>query len=452
MAITEQDLTVAQAFEMACAHQREGRLGEAEKLYRKILEALPGHLDALINLASLAFVRGRESEAVAMINEVLNANPASARAYAQRDRMNFVRERASDPAALREILEMRRTLAAMEAEIRRSAIYVPSTFWGTLGRMHVALLEMYGTENFKRTVVHHYQNWIMKEMSDPQVLRLLALWPTHFSSQPFMNGVEKPSDVGFHDSLSYPFYDLADSQHRDTYRLAVGLLWEYTLTKDASGKLAELEESPIGGTIPIRRQGKLISSDLCHSMRERNQMLETGGMDGSEELVVGERGGGSGRLAEVFGLTTNYRYVIIDITPALYVSQWYIERRFPDEKIFHFRPFASFAEIEAELSESRFAFFTANQIELLPAKYFDLFVNVNSLMEMQHEQRANFLVQIQRVTRSPFFSQQWLRWENPLDRITVAQDDFKLGKDWVIAYEAANAIHSELFVQIWRRA
>jgi hypothetical protein len=73
-------------------------------------------------------------------------------------------------------------------------------------------------------------------------------------------------------------------------------------------------------------------------------------------------------------------------------------------------------------------------------------------MEMQYEQRANFLVQIQRVTRSQFFSQQWLRWENPLDRITVAQDDFKLGKDWVIAYEAANAIHSELFVQIWRRA
>jgi hypothetical protein len=73
-------------------------------------------------------------------------------------------------------------------------------------------------------------------------------------------------------------------------------------------------------------------------------------------------------------------------------------------------------------------------------------------MEMQHEQRANFLAQIQRVTKSQFFSQQWFRWENPLDRITVAKDDFKLGKDWAIAYEAANAIHSELFVQIWRRA
>jgi putative sugar O-methyltransferase len=452
MAITEQNLTVAQAFQIASKHQREGRLAEAENLYRRILQAQPGSPDALVNLASLSFVRGQEAEALAIITDVLNAHPTSARAYAQRDRMIFVRERANDPQARREIAEMRRTIAAMEAEIRPSAIYVPSTFWSTLGRLHAALLEMYGMDNFKRTVVHHYQNWFMKEMTDPQVLRLLALWPTHFSSQPFMNSVEKPCDVGFHDSLSYPFYDLADSQHCDTYRLAVGLLWEYTLAKDASGKLAALAESPIGGPIAIRRQGKLISSDLCHSMRERNKMLETGALDGLEALVVGELGGGSGRLAEVFGLTTNYRYVIIDITPALYVSQWYIERRFPDEKIFVFQPFASFSEIEEELRESRFAFFTANQIELLPAKYFDLFVNVNSLMEMQHEQRTNFLAQIQRVTRSQFFSQQWFRWENPLDRVTVSKSDFTLGDEWTIAYEAANAIHSELFVQIWRRA
>jgi putative sugar O-methyltransferase len=181
-------------------------------------------------------------------------------------------------------------------------------------------------------------------------------------------------------------------------------------------------------------------------------MLETGPLNGSEALVVAELGGGSGRLAEVFGLTTNYRYVIIDVTPALYVSQWYLQRRFRDQKIFVFRPFASFADIEAELRESRFAFFTANQIDMSPAKHLNLLVNMNSLMEMQHEQRVNFLAQIQRVTRSQFFSQQWFRWENPPDRITVAKNDFKRGNEWAIAYEAANAIHSELFVQIWRRA
>lgn len=238
MVIAEQNLTVAQAFEIASQHQREGSFAQAEQLYRRIPQAQPGCADALINLASLSSVRGHEAEVLAIITDVLNANPTSARAYAQRDRMNFVRERAGDPQTRRDVEEMRTTIATMDAEIRQNAIYVPSTSWGTLGRMHVALLETYGMENFKRTVVHHYQNWFMKEMSDPQVLRLLALWPTHFSSQPFRNSVEKPSGVGFHDSLSYPFYDLADSQRCDTYRLAVGLLWEYTLANDASGKFA----------------------------------------------------------------------------------------------------------------------------------------------------------------------------------------------------------------------
>ncbi len=49
-------------------------------------------------------------------------------------------------------------------------------------------------------------------------------------------------------------------------------------------------------------------------------------------------------------------------------------------------------------------------------------------MQMRHQQRVNFLAQIQRVTQARFFPQQWFRWENPLDRITAAKDDFKLSK------------------------
>ena len=52
MAIAEQDLTVAPAFQIAAKHQRDANLAEAEKLYRKILQAQPGSPDVLINLAS----------------------------------------------------------------------------------------------------------------------------------------------------------------------------------------------------------------------------------------------------------------------------------------------------------------------------------------------------------------------------------------------------------------
>ena len=233
--------------------------------------------------------------------------------------------------------------------------------------------------------------------------------------------------MGFHPSVTFPFYQLADPLQCEVYKLAVGLLWEHTLKNDHLGVLEKLTESPIGNPIRIHRKGECISSDLAHSVRERNQMLSTMGLCGNEGLTIAELGGGNGRLAEVFGRTTNFRYAIFDITPALYVSQWYVKRLFPGEKVFEFRPFEHYSQIEQELQDSRFAFFTANQIELLPPQWCDIFININSLMEMEHRQILNFLGQIDRLTRSHFFSQQWVKWRNETDRITVAKDDFKLG-------------------------
>ena len=168
----------------------------------------------------------------------------------------------------------------------------------------------------------------------------------------------------------FPAYPLANAHQRETYRVAVGLLWEYVLSTDRFGVLETLTESEIGNPVRIWRNGKLVSSDLAHSVRERNMLLEASESDGDEALCVAELGAGYGRLAEVFGRTTNYRYMIFDITPALYVSQsCNIKRIFPEEKIFEFRHFDLFSEIESELNESRFAFFTANQIELMPDRH-----------------------------------------------------------------------------------
>jgi len=157
-------------------------------------------------------------------------------------------------------------------------------------------------------------------------------------------------------------------------------------------------------------------------------------------------------LAEVFGRTTNYRYMIFDITPALYVSQWYIKRLFPEEQIFEFRHFDSFSEIERELNKSRFAFFTANQIELMPDGICDLFINMNSLMEMRPEQIKNFLHHIDRLTQRSFLSRQWVSWRNPEDGNTVGKGDFALGPGWKLSLDHLDTIYPDLFNQVWTRA
>ncbi len=380
--------------------------------------------------------------------------PMDSRLAAHLGRVRFLKARAASPAAQAETSALRASLAAMETEIRRQPLYVPSEFWATWGRFNQKLLEDYGIENFKRTVSHNYQNWMMISPEDSQVRKLHELWPRHRSHQPWINAVEAPDHVGSPGDPRFlkPEYPLADARNREIYRVAVGLLWEYVLSTDTSGILEELNELEVGNPLRIWRNGLLISSDIAHSVRERNILLGTLGLNGQERLSVAELGAGHGRLAEIFGRTTNYRYFIFDITPALFVSQWYTKRIFPGERIFEFRHFESFSEIESELQGCRFAFFTPNQIELIPDDAFDLFINMNSLMEMRPDQVRNFLNQIDRLTTRAFLSRQWLKWRNPDEGHSLSKEDFALSKRWRVALDQIDDIFPEFFNQVWERA
>ena len=387
--------------------------------------------------------------------EYARRTPIDTTIAAQLRRIDFLEARSIDEYAQANTREFREVVSAMNDEIRSVPKYVPSSFWETIGNFHYELLERYGVENFKRTVSHSYQNWLMTSLDEPQVRRILELWPGLESTEPWFNTIEIPSHVGFHLSLDFnkPFYPLAFAEMREVYRIAVSILWEYVKNGDRHGILHSLEESEFGNPVRIHTSnGTRISSDIAHSVRERNLFLDTLGFNGTEGLTVAELGAGQGRLAEVLGKSTNYRYLIFDITPALYVSQWYVKKLFPEESIFEFRHFERFEDIREELEQSRFAFFTANQIEKFPDASIDLFLNMNSLMEMAPAQIENYLVEISRLTRTGFFSRQWFRWTNSIEHHTVEKDDFRLpAPEWSLALDATDDIYPEFFNQLWRR-
>jgi putative sugar O-methyltransferase len=390
--------------------------------------------------------------AESLLREAALINKSSTTIMPHLSRVRFLKERSLNNTSELQTQIMIETINQMNRELKSGRdIYVPSEFWDTFGKFHIQLLEKYGIENFKRTVSHNYQNWYMINKDDPQVIQLLKTWETNYSIEPWLNIIEVPDHVGLHTDINFdhPVYPLADAQNREVYRISVGLLWEYVNVNDNFDILEKLQESEIGNPIRIWRKGQIISSDIAHSVRERNLLLNNLSLTGNEGFIVGELGAGHGRLAEVFGRTTNYRHFIFDITPALYVSQWYIKSIFPNEKIFEFRQFENFDEIRQELSECRFAFFTANQIEKLPAEYVQLFINMNSLTEMRIDQISNFLFQIDRVTSLAFLSRQWLKWENPLDRHSVSTDTFKMNENWRLNLDKIDDIYPEFFNQIW---
>lgn len=69
------ELTIEQAFQIAINAHRQGRLHEAESLYRQILKANPLHADANHNLGRIAMTMNKKEAALTLFKNALVINP-----------------------------------------------------------------------------------------------------------------------------------------------------------------------------------------------------------------------------------------------------------------------------------------------------------------------------------------------------------------------------------------
>ena len=126
----------------------------------------------------------------------------------------------------------------------------------------------------------------------------------------------------------------------------------------------------------------------------------------------------------------NCKYIVIDIPPALYVSQHYLTSVFCGKNIFTFRPFDRFSDVEREFNEADIAFLLPHQAETLPEKSVDLFINISSLHEMRMDQIHAYFKLIEKLTRGYFYTKQWWVSHNPADGITITPKDYPVPANW----------------------
>ena len=69
------ELTIDQALKEGVAAQKEGKLQDAERLYRAILQSQPGHPDANHNLGVIASSAGKSDDALRLFKAALESNP-----------------------------------------------------------------------------------------------------------------------------------------------------------------------------------------------------------------------------------------------------------------------------------------------------------------------------------------------------------------------------------------
>ena len=338
-------------------------------------------------------------------------------------------------------------LETMFHEIECAApVYRPSRFWENLNKINLSMLSEHGLENLKRTVAQNYFNWLVIRGADNQLRRVFAAWLRRPSLQPFLNVLERPELL----KTTMGLEKEVGRKELLIYKLFVGMLWEIASHNDKSKLAEKLEEPLVGNPITLRRRGRRISQDLANSIREFNTVLEADPSILGHAKRVAELGAGYGRLGHVFLSDPGTRYFIFDIPPALYVSQWYLSQLFAQEKIFRFRHIEDFQAHAAEISCCRIGFFTPNQIELFPEKFFDVFANISTLAEMTEAQNRNYMHHIQRTTAHLVYLKQWSTWRNPDDARTFTKEDVALTAPFRCTLDRIDAVQDQFFEQVWR--
>jgi putative sugar O-methyltransferase len=328
-------------------------------------------------------------------------------------------------------MDPRMRLVAMVEELKKAPPEVrPSEFWIELNTKNEQQLETFGYENFKRTVALNYFTWMVLP-TDGQIRFLIRHLPVGTVLKHFFRTLFSRGNPPFNwlQSLSYTFLTM--------------LLWEYGVTQ-ARDLLDRLEEPLVGNPPRLQLDGRLVSQDLANSALEVQSI--TSALPSADRLrTVMELGAGYGRTAYAFlKLRPGLRYVVVDIPPALAISERYLTDVFPDRRVFPFRPFASYDEIRAEYEAAEIAFLMPHQVDLLPAKSVDLFVNISSLHEMTRRQIEYYFQRIDRLTGGWFYFKQYKESRTVIDGV-IREADYPVRPSWKRVFWRTPRVQSYFF-------
>lgn len=341
-------------------------------------------------------------------------------------------------------------LADMISEFKDAPeIYHPSPFWQELALAGVQQLEASGFENFKRTVNTRYFNWRFLGILRHQLLAIGGAW------------IAQPNLAAFRAEFPQPKAAIADraaSFNAVTawvYKTYVAMYADVISRQDSRGLLGAIQEPSLGNPFLVRHNGWNVSQDLCNSIHELYSILGPGGLPpaGTHPASFAEIGAGYGRLAHVMlKAVPDVTYCIIDIPPALYLSQRYLTTLFPELPAFKFRPFQDYRVVSDEFESSRIRFIAPHQLELLPAKSVDYFINISSFHEMTLAQVSNYFALIDRTCRGRLYTKQWRVSRTQVNGCTLREYDYPVPAAWRTVFHRRHPVQRMFFDALYEVA
>ena len=286
-----------------------------------------------------------------------------------------------------------------------------STYWNALAKDHIKILSEKGIQNFKQTIEkHHYwgEGTINSELLKPIYKNKILI------------DYEKSELSRKHD-----FCEIEESKEYNKSNL---ILLNFLINNNYQKYLEILEETSFGNPIIFNYKNKAYSFSLLNSILEIDILEKNINLNKVNEVL--EIGAGSGRTcSSLLTLRKNLRYTVVDIPPALFISQSNLINVFKDKKIFKYRAFDKFSDIEKDFIASDIKFLSPEQLRLIPKKYYDLSIAIDCLHEMNKIQVEWYFNEFDRLSKNLFFKSQNSQWAI-FERNKYTIDNYPVKSAW----------------------
>ena len=291
----------------------------------------------------------------------------------------------------------------------------PSRFWSHLAQQHREELDRHGLSLFKRRQALRYFTWRWRPsaaFSSVQMRFLLR----NSKLRDLLLAAARPAKRSEWNGVDWSLME------RTLYTFATRLLWRYAKTRDQFDLLSVGEPS-LGGPLPVRLKGTLISQDLANTALEVSSIAPF--LSEPPKHVV-EVGAGYGRTAHaLLSIYPHMRYTVIDIEPALSISKWYLTSIF---------------------GEGRVTFLPAERAD--ETQQADLGISISSLQEMTPTQVSRY-VQLFDRTSALIYLKQLTSWKNPVDNTFFSVTDYPIPPHWQPLFSRTAQVQTNFTEAAW---
>ena len=298
-----------------------------------------------------------------------------------------------------------------------------SNYWHILNISNYKSLSIFGMKKYGSTIARNYYTFAEMYHDEwfEEVINNLKNSPFKIDS---IEAFKKQDDFSLVESITYNY---------------LCYLLFYNLKKtDAFQHITKLNDKTyLGFNDPyIKIDDINISTDKIISLLDYQKIQKAFEIKKFKKIL--EIGAGSGRTCEaILSIEENFKYILCDIAPAIYISYSRLKLAFPNKTISLLIDVNNKVELEKKIANSDIAFIFPHQLEMLSEGSVDLTLAIDCMHEMDKSTIQYYFKLFNHITKN-FYLSIWEKTDTPYsknilgkkNKLDYNSGDYKIPNNW----------------------